>query len=414
MKAQCVIFVEASATGAGEAACAYARRRGLAVVLMARDPARYSESILRHCDVSVRTDTTCASALAANAKDVLGRYDVVGVTTTSDFHVVQASALAAHLGVPGNHPDAVGAIKDKFRMRQTIDAVAPHLNPRYALAVTYEDARAFARDAGFPLVAKPLNGNDSLYVRRLDDWPALRAYFEARAHWGADVSGQPFAHGVLLETPVGGTEYCLDMLRAKGGPLVPIGAFRKTIAGAQSGHFIKIGACFPASAQHTALLVEAISPAVKALGFEVGAINIDCKIDGERVKVLEMNPRLVGDQMGSHLLEIATGQNPAHVVVDVACGDPVRWAPTRARGVAIHRLTMPRAGYFEGIANRAQLAQHPGVEAVCVLGARGQWIEPAQSNQGVVGSIITAADCADTAMALATQLAQLAEIGVRD
>jgi biotin carboxylase len=125
-----------------------------------------------------------------------------------------------------------------------------------------------------------------------------------------------------------------------------------------------------------------------------------------------MNPRLVGDQMGSHMIEIATGQNPAHAIVDVACGRQLRWRPTRSRGVAIHRLTMPRSGYFDGIANVADLAAHDGVEIVNELGARGQWIETAESNQGVVGSIIVSHASAHEAMTLATRLAADAEIRV--
>lgn len=142
------------------------------------------------------------------------------------------------------------------------------------------------------------------------------------------------------------------------------------------------------------------------------AIDIDCNIVDGQVKTLEMNPRLVGDQMGSHMIEMATGQNPAHAIVDVACGLPLRWMPTHNRGVAIHRLTMPRSGYFQGIANAEELKRCRGVEAVNELGVKGRWIEMARSNQEVVGSIIVSHASADEAMTLATDLAAKAEIRV--
>lgn len=86
---------------------------------------------------------------------------------------------------------------------------------------------------------------------------------------------------------------------------------------------------------------------------------------------------------------------------------------TRAQpGVAIHRLTMPRSGYFDGIFNGAELAAHDGVEFVNELRARGQWIETAESNQGVVGSIIVSQPSANEAMTLATRLAADAKIHV--
>lgn len=412
MKQNCIIFVEASTTGAGEIACAYAKRIGLTVILMSREPDRYDERILKYCDVTIVVDTTSASALVTRAADVASDYAIIGATTTSDFHVVQTAALAARLSLPGNRPEVVDTFKNKFKMREAIARLDPLLNPAYALAHTFEDAQRFSRAVAFPLVVKPLTGNDSLYVKRIDDLDSLRAYFEARAHWGRDVSGQEFERGVLVEEAIGGAEYCVDLLRARGSELIPIGAFSKKISGEDVGHFIKIGASFPAADHHTTRLVDAIIPVVDALGFEVGAINIDCKIVDEHVKVLEMNPRLVGDQMGSHMIEIATGQNPAHAIVDIACGFVLQWMPTRNRSVAIHRLTMPSPGYFHGIANIADLEQHEGVEAVNELGIRGRWVETAESNQGVVGSIIVSHTSATEAMALATRLAAEAEIRV--
>lgn len=412
MKLKCIIFVEASTTGAGEVACAYAKHVGLTVVLMSSDPDRYDKRILKHCDVAIAVDTTSAFALITRAGDIASGYAIAGVATTSDFHVVQAAVLAAGLGLPGNRPEVVDTIKNKFKMREAIAQIAPALNPAYALANTFADAQRFAQATGFPLVVKPLTGNDSLYVKRIGDSDSLHAYFDARQHWGRDVSGQDFADGVLVEEAIGGAEYCLDLLRARGAELIPIGAFTKKILGEDIGHFIKIGASFPATEDDTERLVEAILPVVDALGFEVGAINIDCKIIDGQVKVLEMNPRLVGDQMGSHMIAIATGQNPAHAIVDIACGLPLRWVPTRSRGVAIHRLTMPCSGYFDGIANLVDLERHEGVEAATELGIKGRWIEMAESNQGVIGSIIVSHASASEAMTLATRLAADAEIRV--
>lgn len=414
MRPNCILFVEASTTGAGEVACAYARARGLEVVLMSRKPDRYESHILAHCDTIIAVDTTSAPALIACAADIARHRIISGVTTTSDFNVVQAAELAAHLGLPGNRPQVADTIKNKFKMREAVSRIQPELNPRYALALTIDDAQRFAQTIAFPFIAKPLTGNDSLHVKRIDNTDALLAYFQARERWGRDVSGQDFAQGVLLEEVVGGVEYCLDLLRAEGGELVPVGAFRKVLSGNDIGHYIKIGASFPAAAHDTAQLIDAIAPVVDALGFEVGAINIDCKIVNGQIKVIEMNPRLVGDQMGSHMIEIATGLNPAHAIVDMACGLPLNWLPTRTRSVAIHRLTMPRSGYFHGIANATSLKRHDGVEAVHQLAKLGTWIETAESNQGVVGSIIVSHASEIDAMRLASQLAALAEISVRD
>ena len=412
MKQKCIVFIEASTTGAGEVACAYAKRAGLGVILMSREPGHYDERILKHCDIAIAVDTASALAVVKRVADIASDYAIAGVATTSGLHVVQAAVLAARLGLPGNRPRAVATMKNKFRMREAIGRIAPALNPAYALEYTFEGAYRFAKAVGFPVVVKPSTGNDRSYVRRVGDADALRTYFEACPHWAVDLSGQEFATGVLVEKAIGGTHYALELLRAVGGELLPIGAFSKRISGEEAGNFTKIGASFPACASDTERLVDAVAPVVDALGFEVGAIEIDCKIVDGQVKILEINPCLVDDQMGSHMIEVATGQNPAHAVVDVACGQPLRWVPTRNRGVAIHRLTMPRAGCFQGIANAEELKRCRGVEAINELGVKGCWIERVQPNQQVVGSVVVSHAYADEAMMLAIKLAAKADIRV--
>jgi len=70
MKQNCIIFVEASMTGAGEVACAHAKEMGLTVVLMSCKPDLYFARILKHCDIAIVVDTTSTSALVAHATDI--------------------------------------------------------------------------------------------------------------------------------------------------------------------------------------------------------------------------------------------------------------------------------------------------------------------------------------------------------
>jgi hypothetical protein len=72
----------------------------------------------------------------------------------------------------------------------------------------------FATNNGFPFIAKPINGNDSLHVKKISNTYDLQKYFNDRKQWGVDVSGQNFENGVLLESFVQGTEFCLDLLKS--------------------------------------------------------------------------------------------------------------------------------------------------------------------------------------------------------
>lgn len=405
-----LIFVEASQSGAGEVACRYAHQQGFDVILLCREPKAYPRAISQHCQLVVKVDTSDVELMVDAIESLMDRSKIRAVTTTSDFFVVQAAQLATHYGLPTNEPSAVQRFRNKFQMREAINRIAPSLNPAYSLASRLEEALAFAEEVGFPFIAKPVNGNDSLYVKKINNPAELERYLQVRQGWGRDVSGQDFERGTLLEALVDGEEFCLDLLKPLYEEFILMGAFRKTITKGDGTNFIKIGASFPSSDEETVLLFRHIAPLLKQLGFVVGAVNVDCKIIDGQVKILEINPRLVGDQMGSHMIELATGENPAHAIVELAQGKSIEWKPSINRGVAIHRVTMPEAGFFLGLENEQEMRGHPSVESVQVLGEINKWYEPAASNQGVIGSIIVSQDSAEQAMILAESLAKAAKV----
>ena len=73
---------------------------------------------------------------------------------------------------------------------------------------------------------------------------------------------------------------------------------------------------------------------------------------------------------------------------------------------------MPFAGYFAGLYNLENLKEMEHVECVNILGEIGKWIEPASSNQGVIGSVIVSHETAELAMILACEIASHIEVKV--
>jgi carbamoylphosphate synthase large subunit len=405
-----IVFIEASLTGAGEKTCQYARQSGREVTLVCKDPAKYHEEITDYVDRIVIADTNDASSIIKEIEAVNSQSRIGGITTTNDFYVIQTAKVAEHFGLPTTPSDKVAIIKNKYLMREAIGQKHPELNPAYALAHSHADGERFAFRHGFPFIAKPQDANDSLHVKVIADPYDLEVYFDEREKWGSNIVGQPFADGVLLEELIGGKEFCLDLLKPMNSPFILVGAFSKKLAGQETGNFIKIGASFPSSDEETRALYHSIAYGIEALGIKVGALNIDCKLVNGQAKILEINPRLVGDQMGSHMIELATGQNPAYAVVEMALGKSVHWRRDIQRAVAIHRITMPQAGYFYSIGNHEMIAADYNVVFVNHLGIPGQWYDPAKSNQDVVGSVIAVGKTPEDAMSVAEGWAKSAEI----
>lgn len=95
----------------------------------------------------------------------------------SEFDLISAAKLREHFKIQGNFPEQVARFRDKVVMKQTILAAGLKA-PVYNELNAYEDALAFARQHGFPLIIKPRNGAASIGVMKID---SLQALEEARA-----------------------------------------------------------------------------------------------------------------------------------------------------------------------------------------------------------------------------------------
>ena len=109
--------------------------------------------------------------------------------------------------IPGMRADAARNFRDKARMKSLLrEAGLPCA--RHRLATSVEDALAFAREIGFPLIVKPPAGAGALATTRVDDEHGLRAAVAA----ATPAPGRP----VLLEEYVTGDEQSFETVSIGG------------------------------------------------------------------------------------------------------------------------------------------------------------------------------------------------------
>lgn len=120
---------------------------------------------------------------------------------------VPLAQLREELNVPGMRPDAARRFRDKALMKATLrEAGIPCA--RHRLITSAEDAEAFARDVGYPLVAKPPAGAGARDTVRVADAKELVAWLKRYPPNAA----QP----LLLEEFLGGHEHSLDTVTING------------------------------------------------------------------------------------------------------------------------------------------------------------------------------------------------------
>lgn len=91
----------------------------------------------------------------------------------SEFTLEIAARVRQTLNIPGHGPDEVAVYRDKARMKEILQAKGLRVPP-FARCQSVEQALHFAREIGFPLIVKPVDGAASMGVEKVEDEPALR------------------------------------------------------------------------------------------------------------------------------------------------------------------------------------------------------------------------------------------------
>jgi len=311
---------------------------------------------------------------------------------------VPIAALAAReLGLPGMPPESARLARNKHAMRERLRARAPELNPRFALVASGQDASAAARGWGWPIIAKPVDENDGANVRLIRTDQELAQYMVHAGEWTVNGSGQQRCRDVLLEEFVDAPEYSVETLQCMGGDLQLMGVTIKEVIGIERGCFVEVGHHFPASDEAlVARLFAATRAGLEALEIDCGTIHTECRVRGDEVKIMEINPRLAGGKIGSHLIEMATGENPCRAVVDIAMGERFIWSPPRSGGAALRKLWSDRDGIFQGLDDPPGMSHDTAVEILLPPGTR---VRPPENNGDTLVAFLAADETAERARA---------------
>ncbi|MFP5260529.1 MAG: ATP-grasp domain-containing protein [Blastocatellia bacterium] len=410
-----IAFIEASTSGAGAVTNRIAKEMGCYVTLFTRGPESYKPDVLKNVDQVIVCETNDAGVLAEKVKEVSNNRRIDGITTTADFYVPQASKAAQEMGLPSLTYEAASEVRNKYKMRLNLQKFCPELNPPFRLVETFEEALGTAKEWGYPFIAKPQDGNDSLDVKLIKTESELADYMRLSKTWDTNAAGQPFAKGVLLEGYIdglldNGREPSIETMQPKGGKLQLIGTTQKVLAGQDRGHFAELGSCFSERIGQTDVMFEAVSKALTRLDIDCGVIHTELRFQNGRPKILEINPRLIGDKAGSHVIELALGRSPVRSLIEIAFGEAEPWEKGFDKGAAILGISMRRPGRFLGLENMDELKQLPGVVYVEMNAEVGGHFGLPSSNRDVLAQVITKADTPDEALSLAKNAVERARI----
>jgi len=135
------------------------------------------------------------SAMANAVRHLSQRVKVDRLEATVEAHVMAAAHVREQLGIHGTTSKTAWLCRDKPAMKEVVRAagIACAASARVKSAA---DAEAFAKDTGYPLILKPLDGAGASGTYKVEDDEQLRAALtELRVDKGREVAIQEFLTG---------------------------------------------------------------------------------------------------------------------------------------------------------------------------------------------------------------------------
>jgi argininosuccinate lyase len=359
-----MVFVESNTTGTGRLFAERARDLGLVPHMVSVDPDRYPYlaelGITGH-----RCDTGSVSTVVATCRRLARRHRIAGVTSSSEYFVAAAAAVARTLGLPGEDPETLARARDKGVQRQRFAACGVD-SPGFHLVSSPQEAVRAADQLGLPVVVKPVSRSGSIGVRRCATSGAVAGHAAGLLSTTVDERGRSVPAAVLVEAYLPGPEYSVEVL---DGEVRAVVAKRLD----QSRGFLEVGHDLPADVDPgtRAALTGTARAALAALGLGWGAAHVELRTVGGRACVVEVNPRLAGGMIPQAVLA-ATGQDLIAELVALAAGRRAPRPAARKAYASIRFLVPTVDGAVRGVPETSVALALPGVVDAAVTARSGQ------------------------------------------
>ncbi len=209
--------------------------------------------------------------------------------------------------------DAIRKAEDRQLFKEAMDRAGLQ-SPKSAHVSSVEEARAFAEDAGYPLILRPsftLGGSGGGVVNTADELDGL-------IEWA--LSQSPTNQVLIEESLLGWKEYELEVIRDKNDNFIVVCTIENIDPmGVHTGDSITVAPAMTLTDREYQRLRDAARAVMHEIGVETGGSNVQFAVNPKtgRVLVIEMNPRV---SRSSALASKATGYPIAKVAAKLAVG----------------------------------------------------------------------------------------------
>ncbi|WP_456786203.1 ATP-grasp domain-containing protein [Cellulomonas sp. P5_C5] len=362
-----------------------ARRLGIAVI----DVQRPDVVGGRQDATTVVVDFTQDALLDAAVDDLRARRTIGAVISMTEAGLVPAARQRARLGLSGHGAAVSATLRDKAAMRAAIADVPSLVHVASRVVADEPAALGFAREVGYPLVLKPVDGAASIGVFGVHDDDELVAALGLLRAVEADLERpgrrQFGITGHLLEVLVAGPEYSVECFSFAGRHVV-IGVTEKAVGPG----FVERGHLFPArcTPDQRAVLSGAAVDLLTAVGVTDGPSHTEVKLTPRGPAIIESHDRPGGDRIVD-LVALATGFDLEESALAWAAGllEPLAGTP-EVRQAAATAFVSAEAGTVRSLGGLAAAEQVAGVVDARFLVEEGATVGSGNGNLDRVAQVV--------------------------
>ncbi|HTB71776.1 MAG TPA: carbamoyl-phosphate synthase large subunit [Polyangiaceae bacterium] len=228
---------------------------------------------------------------------------------------LRAEGVLDRFGVEmlGARPDSIEKAEDRALFKAAMEKIGLTC-PRAGVAHSVEEARAIARDTGFPAILRPSftmggSGGGIAYTP---------AEFDEKVAWA--LAQSPTHECLIEESVLGWKEFELEVMRDRADNFIVVCSIENLDPmGVHTGDSITVAPAMTLTDREYQRLRDAARAVMTEIGVETGGANVQFSVDPKsgRFHVIEMNPRV---SRSSALASKATGYPIAKIAAKLAVG----------------------------------------------------------------------------------------------
>lgn len=268
--------------------------------------------------------TSDADAMTEAIRTLHEREPIDGVVAQLEPAIESTAIACERLSIPFTCSKGILAARNKARTRDLLEA-AGLASARHRVVHDVDAALRTAEEFGYPVVAKPTSGMDSMLAFRADAAATLREAAErilaAPGHVPAQITAQ-MSRGILIEEHLPGELVSAELALLDGEcyPFIVCGRSRGL-----GNDCVEMGASLPAGVGEDDVrrCFSYARAACEAVGLDFGVFHVELMVSPAGPVLVELNPRPMGGIM-TEMYTRLTGREFSDYILDVYLRRPPR------------------------------------------------------------------------------------------